>query len=207
MTVHWRKEAPYMSSADSSSPARIRTGMGKIELRRAVPSALDTSASNSARYVGRIGALAVALGVGAALASVPAVAYADTTGSGGSTGSSEDSVNKTPRTKAQPSRSGQRSGPSGADTSPTGRGPRGDTSSQGTAAPRGRTQDADKAAPTAIADTDDSSNPAPPVPSATRTTPRGVPSAAPSEQSAGITDAVAPEISSPAPRFSFSFAN
>ena len=41
-----------------------------------------------AGYVGRVGALAVALGIGAAIGSVPGVAFADTTGSGGSTGSS-----------------------------------------------------------------------------------------------------------------------
>jgi hypothetical protein len=41
-----------------------------------------------ARYVGRVAGLAVALGVGAAIASMPAVAFADTTGSGGSEGSS-----------------------------------------------------------------------------------------------------------------------
>gem|GEM_PF-6355182 len=37
------------------------------------------------RYVGSVGALAVALGVGAAIASMPAVAFADETGPGGST--------------------------------------------------------------------------------------------------------------------------
>ena len=44
--------------------------------------------SGYSRYVVRVGALSVALGVGAAIASMPAVAFADETGSGGSTGSS-----------------------------------------------------------------------------------------------------------------------
>ena len=40
--------------------------------------------TNCSRHVGRVGALAVALGVGAAIASMPAVAFADTAGSPGS---------------------------------------------------------------------------------------------------------------------------
>ncbi len=44
------------------------------------------------RYVGRVGALAVALGVGAAVASMPAVALADTTGSSGSSSSTSSSA-------------------------------------------------------------------------------------------------------------------
>src|SRR6476620_5594996 len=47
--------------------------------------------SSYARYVGRVGALAIALGVGAAIGSMPAVACADTTGSPVSTGSSSSS--------------------------------------------------------------------------------------------------------------------
>ena len=43
-------------------------------------------ASGYYRYVGRVGALAFALGIGAAIASMPAVAFADTTGSACSTG-------------------------------------------------------------------------------------------------------------------------
>ncbi len=47
--------------------------------------------SRYADYVGRVGALAVILGVGAAIVSLPAVALADTTGSAGSTDSSNSS--------------------------------------------------------------------------------------------------------------------
>ena len=43
------------------------------------------------RYVGRVGVLAVALGVGAAIACSPGVAFADSTGSAGSTGSASSS--------------------------------------------------------------------------------------------------------------------
>lgn len=52
---------------------------------------VDSAVANPgyATYVGRVGALAVALGVGAAIASMPFVAYADTSGSSGSTGESE----------------------------------------------------------------------------------------------------------------------
>ena len=41
-----------------------------------------------ARFVGRVGALAVALGVGSVVATTPGVSYADTTDSGSSTASS-----------------------------------------------------------------------------------------------------------------------
>ena len=70
-----------------------RRGVRVIEGRhRAMP--LHPSLSGYARCVGRVGALAVALGVGAAIGSMP-VAFADTTGSGGSTGSSSDGASST----------------------------------------------------------------------------------------------------------------
>lgn len=50
------------------------------------------------RYVGRVGALAVALGIGAAAAAVPVVAFADTTGSAGVTGASDTTGNAASRT-------------------------------------------------------------------------------------------------------------
>ena len=65
----------------SPQPGRIRP----VECERRTRQ--HPAASGSARYVGRVGALAVALGVGAAVLSMPAVAYADTTGSSGSAGS------------------------------------------------------------------------------------------------------------------------
>ena len=66
--------------------------------------------SHSARYVGRVGLLAVALGVGAAVASMP-TASADSTGSAGSSGSvssaasdsaASDSAASAPAVKAGP---------------------------------------------------------------------------------------------------------
>ena len=42
---------------------------------------------NHARYVGRVGALAGALGEGSGIAAIP-IAFADTTGSSGSSGTS-----------------------------------------------------------------------------------------------------------------------
>ena len=53
------------------------------------PSTFGASVYSS--YVGRVGALAIALGVGAAIASMPGVAFADTTDSDGSSGSSASS--------------------------------------------------------------------------------------------------------------------
>ena len=52
----------------------------------------------SARYIGRVGALAVALGVGAAVAS-PAFAFADTSGSAGASGSDATSTSSGPSAK------------------------------------------------------------------------------------------------------------
>ena len=53
-----------------------------IEYRRRAVSATESVPAGYARYIGRVGALAVALGVGSAVAPVP-VALADTTGSAG----------------------------------------------------------------------------------------------------------------------------
>jgi hypothetical protein len=67
-----------------------------------------------AAVIGRVGALAVALGVGSAIASMP-VAFADTSGSAGSAGSkSADSSSVTPASSKAPSRatSAARGGPS-----------------------------------------------------------------------------------------------
>jgi hypothetical protein len=79
-------------SSSSSSVGRVSGGGGRrearpIEFRRVIP---EASGSVCARYVGRVGALAVALGVGAAVVSMP-VAFADRQGSDGSTGSSSES--------------------------------------------------------------------------------------------------------------------
>jgi hypothetical protein len=64
-----------------SSKGRIRS----IEYTRRAVVATETSVSTYASYIGRVGALAVALGVGSALLAVP-IAFADTTGSEGSVG-------------------------------------------------------------------------------------------------------------------------
>ncbi len=65
------------------------------------------STSDSARYIGRIGALAVALGIGAALASMPGVAFADTSGSTTSQSSASDAA-ATPRPSLVHPRSARR---------------------------------------------------------------------------------------------------
>ena len=83
------------NAAVPSSPSRrdrvVRGRVRTIEYRRRAAVALEVPESGFARYVGRVGALAVALGVGAAVAAVP-VAFADTTGSSGSSGSSDSSA-------------------------------------------------------------------------------------------------------------------
>ena len=77
------------NSADATAAdttKRRRSWVRSIEYgRRAVT---ETASRGYAIHVGRVGALAVALGVGSAVVAVP-VALADTTGSGGSTGSSD----------------------------------------------------------------------------------------------------------------------
>ena len=70
------------TESSSSSVRRVHAGESSVRdgevsrLMRAVPSAV--------RFVGRVGALAIALGVGSASVAVP-LAFADRTGSGGST--------------------------------------------------------------------------------------------------------------------------
>src|SRR6201999_1373410 len=48
------------------------------------------TAMGYARHIGRVGALAVTLGVGAAMASTPGIAYADTTSDSASTSSATE---------------------------------------------------------------------------------------------------------------------
>ena len=72
------------NSADTTK--RRRSGVRSIEYRRRAGT--ESASRGYATHVGRVGALAVALGVGSAVVAVP-VALADTTGSGGSTGSSD----------------------------------------------------------------------------------------------------------------------
>lgn len=71
-----------MSWTDASQTAGD-AGHAAASVGRGLPKP-RASVSGYARYVGRIGALAFALGVGAAIASMPAVAFADTAGSAGS---------------------------------------------------------------------------------------------------------------------------
>jgi hypothetical protein len=71
-------------SVPISVPAHIRA----IELARRVLAAPDALSPNCSRYVGRVGALALALGVGSAVASMP-MAFADTTGSAGSSSTAD----------------------------------------------------------------------------------------------------------------------
>jgi hypothetical protein len=98
--------------------------VGTIETRRAVRRA-EPSVSGYARHIGRVGALAVALGVGAVFA-WPVMAFADTTGSAGSSAtdspvsSSADSPSAaTPRSKPRlGSHRGSRSADSATPTTP-----------------------------------------------------------------------------------------
>ena len=82
----------------------------EIEQRRAQQ--VEPLVAGYAHYVGRVGALAVALGVGAAIASMP-VAAADTTGSAGSssdTSSASSGSSGSATSPARTRRSGARTG-------------------------------------------------------------------------------------------------
>ena len=61
--------------------------MNTVAAQQVADQAVD--ARRCGRVIGRVGALAVALGVGSVIAGLPAVAFADTTGSSGSTGSAD----------------------------------------------------------------------------------------------------------------------
>lgn len=108
------------------APGRVRA----IEYRLRSVSALEPAIPSYARYVGRVGALAVALGVGSAVAAVP-LASADTTGSAGSTGSgsadTQGSASASASTKATvPSRrAGRGSDPSAVSSAPSAGSPTG----------------------------------------------------------------------------------
>ena len=55
----------------------------RVQIVQAVTGAARSADANYTAHVGRVGALAVALGVGAGFGALPALAYADSTGSGG----------------------------------------------------------------------------------------------------------------------------
>ena len=117
------------SSGDgrSAGEGRHRTAStgwgGGPRIRYNAGSSAKPAASGYSRYVGRVGALAVGLGVGAALASMPAVAFADSTGSAGSTASSSSAGSSSSSTSAAggvSSGADASSSPSDAGASPSG---------------------------------------------------------------------------------------
>lgn len=87
-----------MSSTPASRTAKGTSGADRQELRiirpLAGPRPPRTVAPTRGSYIGRVGALAVALGVGAAVAALPTVAFADTAGSDGSSGASSGAGTK-----------------------------------------------------------------------------------------------------------------
>lgn len=125
--------ASVSSSTDrrSERPVRhrpARSGWGGFRrIERGSPMLpKPTPASGYSRYVGRVGALAVALGIGAAMASVPGVAAADATGPVGSGGSTADAgsnssssgsatVSSSPDSDGDASADGEETGASNAD--------------------------------------------------------------------------------------------
>ncbi|MEI8084269.1 MAG: hypothetical protein WCI74_20700, partial [Actinomycetes bacterium] len=109
------------SSTSSVSNGRHRRSAGgrvrSIEYARRAVTATEFTTSSYGRYVGRVGALAVALGIGTAIASSP-LAFADTTGSAGSTGATSSDQSPSGTTKAPSRRPARAAGQSGSAAAP-----------------------------------------------------------------------------------------
>ena len=103
--------APQSDSRTAgSNNGRVRA----IEFARRAVKTPETVSPNYSRYIGRVGALAFALGIGSAIAAMP-VAFADETGSAGSTGVSASDTKTS--TKAPARRGGNRAAADKADSS------------------------------------------------------------------------------------------
>ena len=115
------------SSSDSPQPHRHRrTANGRvrtIEYSRRAVSATEVEAPNYGRFVGRVGALALLLGVGSAV-SLP-VAYADSEGSAGSSRTETSASTDAPASTSTPKRESRatRRNSSPADSSASGTDP------------------------------------------------------------------------------------
>lgn len=82
-----------MSSTPDFGMSQGTSRMAGIDRPRAIrpvggPRPQMTVAGTYTSYIGRVGALAVALGIGAAVVAFPVSAFADSSGSAGSSGSS-----------------------------------------------------------------------------------------------------------------------
>jgi len=102
---------PQSDSRNDRSP---RGGVRAIEFVRRAVASPDSLSPSYSRYIGRVGALAVALGVGSAIAAMP-VAFADETGSAGSSGASSSDTKTS--TKAPARRQANRAAAGSADSS------------------------------------------------------------------------------------------
>ena len=124
----------------------------EIEQRRAQQ--VEPLEAGHARYVGRVGALAVALGVGAAIASMP-VAAADTTGSAGSSSDASSASSGSSGTATSPARtrrSGARTGADAGAVSDSNAGARASGAATARAESRTRHQRQNSAVPSAAAE-------------------------------------------------------
>jgi glucose/arabinose dehydrogenase len=98
---------------------------------------IDWTTSRHARYVGRVGALAVALGIGGALVTTPGVAWADDSPSAASSeaGPSSSPSGSEPDEKTTPTSSSSSSNSKGSPTDPTPQNPGSNESADETSAP------------------------------------------------------------------------
>jgi len=128
-------------------PVKSESSLRPIECGHRINRVREPSSFSYSRCVGRVGALALALGIGSGFAAMP-MAFADTTGSAGATGagpagaSGRSDSSASPRTQspARMSRSGSQTSPSMPSTPSTevvrARGNRSGGDSASTAAPR-----------------------------------------------------------------------
>lgn len=112
-----------MPAADSSQKVdRRRSSKGRvraIEYARRAVTGTEPSSPTYARYIGRVGALAVALGVGSGLGSLP-MAFADTTGSAGSSAADSSTSSRKSTAARAPRNSGRGSADAGSVPSGSG---------------------------------------------------------------------------------------
>ena len=120
---------------------RDTTGVRTIQYWRRSVGVGESGLSGFARYVGRVGALAVALGVGSGLGSLQ-MAFADTTGSAGSSGSgsADSSSSSSSSRKSSPTRGPRAGGGRGSADGGESGSDAAESAARDGAGPRARTQ-------------------------------------------------------------------
>ena len=179
-----------MRSSDSARTHRT-SGRGRIRAIEFGRAPAEAPTLGYARYVGRVGALAIALGVGSAVASMP-MAFADTTGSAGS--SADNSSTGATKSTSPSRRSGHGASAPASDSAGSPASPRSGGSTPAAAAPR-RNNSAPVSAPSpAVGDSIDTTPDSTPARSVVADTPAE--SATPTHNDAPAPSTPADEVAS-----------